>query len=268
MRIILFSDPHFGASPQHWSAFFDKRIIGSLNYKFKRHKHYKTERLTQFIELILADKPDMIIFPGDATTATQPKEFEAAKKVLRPLVDSKIPILYVPGNHDCYVRNLACKEALNSFAEFINQNLPFPFQSFPFMTQFMGLEFIGLNTARPTLPTSSCGYVTEEMSRYVAVNCTQEKRYPRILVNHFPLREKIFPVEWRHRLWGQSSLLKLLDEQLIDISICGHRHEQRVDVDESGRGEVCVGSVTKSCIGLEMEYNKRDDKFKYKDIKL
>jgi len=66
------------------------------------------------------------------------------------------------------------------------------------------------------------------------------------------ITEAIFPFEWRHRLWGQGRLLKFLEEKIIDVSICGHRHEQGVDVDDDGRGEICIGSVTKSSIGLNM----------------
>ena len=101
LKIIHFSDIHISAPLSSGSALFDKRLIGYLNGAIFRRHAYKQERLEKAVPMILNEKPDVIVFTGDATTCSQPEEFEKALNLLQPLIKSGIPILYTPGNHDC-----------------------------------------------------------------------------------------------------------------------------------------------------------------------
>ena len=60
-------------------------------------------RLQKVVNYILEVKPDVAVCTGDLTSTGQPGEFAKVISILKPLLDSKIPVLYVPGNHDYYV---------------------------------------------------------------------------------------------------------------------------------------------------------------------
>ena len=51
--------------------------------------------------------------------------------------------------------------------------------------------------------------------------CRAEKKYPRILVNHYPVIEEQPLLRMRHRLYRQKNIEKLLKDKVIDLSICG-----------------------------------------------
>ncbi len=72
----------------------------------------------------------------------------------------------------------------------------------------------------------------------------------------------------RHRMWGQSEIRKILDKGKIDLSLCGHEHQQNFDTDKKGRGEIIAGSVTRNATSVIIEYNKNDDIFKIAQIDL
>ena len=119
MKFALFSDIHehavFSAR-----ALLDKRLFGLVNSSFWRNGSYRMERIDAAVRTILDSlHPDLVVFPGDTVSTSDPREFEAALNRLRPLVDSGIPILYAPGNHDRYVRDRACCEA------FLGSSRPF-----------------------------------------------------------------------------------------------------------------------------------------------
>ena len=93
-----------------------KAVFGLMNSTFCRHGGYRMERIDAAVRTILNNlRPDLVVFTGDAVSTSDPREFEAAMKRLRPLVDSGIPILFSPGNHDRYVRDRACREAFERF---------------------------------------------------------------------------------------------------------------------------------------------------------
>ena len=111
-RIIHFSDTHEPATLESWRALFDKRILGLANSSLVRKNRYDRNYLPRAIELILKDPPDLALFTGDAVSCGQPGEFDRALKLFRPLIDSSVPLLYIPGNHDAYVRDRSCRKAL------------------------------------------------------------------------------------------------------------------------------------------------------------
>lgn len=95
-KFVLFSDIHEHAvfSPR---ALLDKRFFGLMNSTFCRHGDYRMERVDAAVRTILDSlRPDLVIFTGDAVSTSDPREFEAALKQLRPLVESGMPILFSP----------------------------------------------------------------------------------------------------------------------------------------------------------------------------
>ena len=145
-KFVVFSDIHehavFSAR-----ALLDKRIFGLINSTFCRHGSYRSERVDAAVRTILDSlRPDLVIFAGDAVSTSDPREFESALKRLRPLIDSGIPILYSPGNHDRYVRDSACREAFERFRAKLTAHTP---MTWPGLYETPDLRFAVIDCARP-----------------------------------------------------------------------------------------------------------------------
>ena len=264
MKIIHFSDPHSCAPPEELSAFFDKRLIGFFNYTFRRRFQHDLNLLDKAVEYILDEKPDVAICTGDLTSTGQPAEFAKTLKRLEPLLqDSQIPLLFVPGNHDAYVNNNACRKALRDAFAKLNKN-QWELADLPAKRTIGDCEFIMLNECCPTNIFLSCGYVTAQSTQRIKEWCEEEKKIPRILVGHFPVLRKYSFIESRRGLNKHEEVRELIELKKIDLSLCGHMHCEYADVDETGRGEICAGSVTRSGSVTVIEYNKNDDTFSYK----
>jgi len=264
MKIIHFSDPHSCAPPGDFSAFSDKRIVGFFNYTFRRRFQHNLNFLDKAVEYIIDEKPDVVICTGDLTSTGQPAEFAKTLKRVKPLLEnSQIPLLFVPGNHDAYVKNNTCRKALRDAFSKLNKN-QWELADLPVKTIIGDCEFIMINECCPTNIFLSCGYITEKSTQQIKEWCNQEKKYPRILLGHFPVLRKYSFIESRRGLKNHKEVKDLIATKKIDLSLCGHMHYEYADIDDTGRGEICAGSVTRSGNLTIIEYNKNDDTFSYK----
>ena len=113
MRIVHFSDIHIGCWPRSPKAFLDKRILGALNHALRRRQRFRADRLERALIRVRRLSPDWIFCTGDITTIGTPEEFAAACEALKPFIDTVGGrFVYIPGNHDAYVRDAACRAAL------------------------------------------------------------------------------------------------------------------------------------------------------------
>ena len=110
----------------------------------------------------------------------------------------------------------------------------------------------------------SSGYFPLESFEKIEQWTQEEKKKPVILVGHFPLRNHKSVLGFRHKLYDQEKIVKLLDEGKIDLSLCGHTHKPFSDTDEKGRGEVGVGSITRTHDLNIIEYDPSTDLFSQK----
>ena len=267
MKIVHFSDPHAGGPAEDWLAYFDKRWVGVFNYRFRRQYRVDLERLRRAVEYILDTRPDVIVCTGDLTSTGQPGEFEKIRPYLEPLKKSGIPFLYMPGNHDCYVKRPKCVNAMKAAVEYLNNGL-YSFDELPAVRRIAGVDFILLNTSRPSNLLCSWGFVTREDSAFVEQFCNAPKTAPRILLSHYPMFEAHPILRLRHALIGQKNILKLMDEKKIDLSLCGHVHKPSQKVDADGRGEICAGSITMFGVMAEITVDTENEKFYTQKIDL
>lgn len=267
MKIAHFSDPHAGMKCPDWTAWFDKRWVGLFNYRFRRCFQHDLEELKYAVEYILDNKFDVAVCTGDLTTTGQKHEFELVKSYLKPLRDSNIPIIYTPGNHDCYVKRKSCVEAVNAMVEYLSKG-EYKFSDMPFVKRYCDVDFIVLNCSYPSNLLCSWGFLKKKDSRIIEEICSGEKQVPRILVNHYPIIEDHPILRLRHSLLGQKKVKELLLNGAIDLSLCGHVHKQYSKCDDSGRGEYCSGSVTKNGIMTEINYDETKKNFEFKIVNL
>ncbi len=251
MKIIHFSDPHFGSWPSTGSAFFDKRIVGTLNYQFARKSHFNYRVLELAIQRIITLEPQYVILSGDITSVGDPKEFDQALAYLNPLIlHPTIKLIYVPGNHDIYVNNAKNRSYFSDFFKRING---FEFSELPKTISELNVKFILMNQALPTVPFMSNG-VLGPVNESALLEPKQENEI-RIGVGHFPVtRADGKPLNYRRRLIGAEQVKKQLDDSL-DLYLCGHIHKPFINQHGFGQ-EICAGSITSSAHLNVLEINQ------------
>lgn len=252
MKIVHFSDPHAGGGAEDWMAYLDKRWVGVFNYRFRRRFRHDLGLLSRAVEYILDTKPDVAVCTGDLTSSGQPGEFERVLALLRPLRDSGIPLLYTPGNHDCYVKRAKCVAAVDDAAKFLSHGR-LGLADYPAAMEIGGADFLLLNFSRPSNLFCSWSFMKPHELSAVEKWCSAPHDRPRVLVSHYPMTEEHPILRIRHRLFGAGRIRKLMATGSIDLVLCGHVHTPYLKIDADGRGECCAGSVTSNRSFFEIE---------------
>ncbi len=268
MKIVAFSDSHACGQPSGWASLFDKRVIGLFNYHYRRQHQHNQKWLYKMVEYVLDTLPDVVICGGDISTSGEPSEFEETCEILKPLVNNpKINFFYVPGNHDIYVKESMCFKALKDTFNYLNSG-KYKYENLPFSITIDDLEFCFVSECYPVNLVLSTGIMKKNTVNYVYNWIKQKGTRPKILVGHYPLLEEHPILRFRHKLWGQKKIANELQKKKLDLSICGHVHSAAADIDDTGRGEIIIGSVTKNACGALIDYDSAADVFTYSRIDL
>ena len=247
MKIIHFSDPHAGGGAEDWMAYFDKRWVGVFNYHFRRRFKHDLTKLDAAVNYILDSKPDVAVCTGDLTSTGQPGEFAKVLEVLKKLRDSDIPLLYMPGNHDCYVPRKKCVKALREAVEYLSKGKR-KFSDYPLAVDIADARFLLVNTCTPSNLLCSWGFMTKANTEWIKDECEQDiGARKRIILSHYPMYEDHPILRMRHSLFGQKEVVELIESGKIALSLCGHVHKPYLRRNDSGRAlEECAGSVTRN----------------------
>ena len=269
MKIIALSDTHCSSRPSSWSILFDKRTVGLFNYHYLRQHQHDQTYMDIAVEYILSNPPDIVVCTGDITTSGEPSEFEISCKKLKPLVDDKrFDFFYVPGNHDHYVKCPICGDALRKAVKYLNHD-KFELDSMPYAFGTKELDFCFVNESYPVHMLLSHGILKKKSNEYILKWLDDNSGKPKVLVGHYPLFEtENYLVRWRHKLYGQKEIVKKQKENKLDLSISGHVHHPTCRINDNGRGNIIVGSVTRNACLAEVDYNNEKDVFKYRKIDL
>jgi len=267
MKIVHFSDPHAGGPAEDWMAYIDKRWVGAFNYQFRRKFKHDLKKLENAVSYILDTRPDVAVCTGDLTSSGQPGEFEKVRGILAPLRDSAVPLIYLPGNHDCYVPRPRCVAAMKGMVDYL-ANGRYTFDALPIRLELAGAEFLLFNTSRPSNLLCSWGFTAKSDIAFIERECSKSHSLPRIMVTHYPMLDDHPYLRMRHRLFGQKPLIELLKAGEIDLSMVGHVHYPSLKVDADGRGECCAGSVTRNGSMVEIDCDPATRTFRYRTITL
>ena len=267
MKIVHFSDPHAGGGAEDWMAYFDKRWVGVFNYHFRRRFKHDLSKLEKAVDYILDTKPDVAVCTGDLTSAGQPGEFAKVFEVLKRLRDSDIPLIYMPGNHDCYVRRPRCVKAVHDAVEYLSKGER-RFSEYPQAVNIKEARFLLVNTSAPSNLLCSWGFMTDKNVQWLKKECEQPANgMTRILLSHYPMYEDHPFLRMRHRLFGQKEVVELIENNAISLSLCGHVHKPYFRTNSDSRVlEECSGSVTRN--GSMVEITLENGNFNFETITL
>lgn len=267
--ILHFSDTHEIARFEHYHMLMDKRLIGFVNNRLLRKTGhgFHDEVISRAMERILSEKPDLVLFTGDATSCGQKGEFATALKRFAPLLESDLPFLYIPGNHDSYVKDKACVRASRDFCSAMNRG-KYTMDDFPFTLNFGRIRLAAIHCARPMPPLLSCGYMTAETSCFLQKEAEKDLPSPIVVAGHFPLLDPHPIPHALHLLYGARKVVRLLQQKKIALSLCGHVHKPYAILDEKGRGEIVAGSLTGSCCLTRITYSGENDLFSLERVPL
>ncbi|MBT7167118.1 MAG: metallophosphoesterase [Victivallales bacterium] len=245
VRIAHFSDLHLWRSPGTWRALLDKRALGCANHLLRRRRHVQISRLERAAARMAALAPDWVVCTGDLTTTGSPAEFEAACEAVKPLMATALRgSIYVPGNHDAYVRDVTCRRALAEACAALNGDRGT--DGFPQEVTDRGLRMLLLDEAGPSAPWQSSGRLKPDTMHWLGEKLGAPRRdgEARILVGHFPLlRADGRELSRRRRLAGAEELVRFRESGAYDVALCGHIH-QAFRRDDSACMELCAGSLT------------------------
>ncbi len=215
-RIFHFSDVHY---PAVFPAGLDKRLFGYANSMIFRRSVHKMEYMRQAVGYILKfaerEPVDAVLFTGDAVSTSDPEEFAGVLPYFQPLLDSGIPLLSVPGNHDCYVKNKSCRTGMESFYASLGGNLTAS------CYRIGNIRILLLPEAKPTPPWLSCGYVSDEALELVRDEMEKKDTAPLVIAGHFPVTVNT----WRRGLRNADPVRQGLADGRIALSLCGHIHK-------------------------------------------
>lgn len=250
--LILIADSHEPAVFPGLRGCFDKRFLGYGNDRLKRRFLHDQKSLDNAVRIILARKPDCVLFAGDAVSTSNPLEFKHALPHFQPLINSRIPLLCTAGNHDCYVRDASCRAAMLNFYRSLAAGREDVFSpGRPMLRRIGHLRLIALPEARPVAPWLSCGFLSAESLEFLEREAESGDPAPLVLLHHFPLLER----SWRRSLRNAERARALLKAGKIALSLCGHVHHPSETLDERGRGELVAGSVTRYGVLTEIIYD-------------
>lgn len=197
-------------------------------------------------------RADFVVCTGDLTALATNAEFEAARSILEPLLDTG-QFVVIPGNHDHYTpRVVVQKRFARRFGSGLESDLPdlcadgcWPIVRLP----ADDVAVVAVNSARPNLsPFKSSGRVPEAQLdglRAVLADPRVAGRFVFLMTHYAPCRSDGSPDSWNHGLENIDELLRAAAGIERGAYLCGHVHttfRQRID---GFAGEIfCAGSST------------------------
>ncbi len=246
MRIVHLSDLHVARLPRSPRALFDKRVLGALNYFLRRARQCRREYWSRALDHIACLKPELVLCTGDLTCVGSPEEHAAGEAMLEPLRRlCGNRFLFLPGNHDAYVRAPECRAALEETFRRLNGGR-WELGDLPVEWRVSGLSLFILDAARPASCLHSTGALTPASLDWLQrrVGRPRDEGECRVLVCHFPLRGPDGrPLPRHRRMEGADTVLEHLREGRLDLALSGHVHMPFARWESDGRGEVCAGSL-------------------------
>jgi len=257
MRIVHFSDIHAGLFPRSAAALTDKRLLGALNYLLRRRHACRPERIKRLASRLEQLRPDWVVCSGDLSSIGSPEEFALASDWLRPIREiTGDRFIYMPGNHDVYVRDQACRRALAATFHELNSHR-WQLADLPLAMTSTDAQLVMIPGAVPVGMLRSSGRLSDnEQARLAAI--LSEPRPAgaiRVGIGHFPpCHADGRPLGARRALAGADAIFEHLTAGRLDVLLCGHIHDPFAYALPNRSAVLCAGSLTLTGSFLVLDY--------------
>jgi 3',5'-cyclic AMP phosphodiesterase CpdA len=205
------------------------------------------------VELFYAEierqKPDLVILSGDFTQVGSTREFKLARDFIARIT---APVFTVPGNHDISRFNTWERffDPMKHYRDYIS-----PMQDIVYEDK--DCFIVGINTARPVLPhwNWANGMISQDQVQFVENQFRHaDNDKVRIFVCHHPLvNVRGAPIDTV--VWGSTDMLKVLEDQQVNVVLTGHIHHASILPYEESRGPVMVGASSATSTRLRNQNN-------------
>jgi 3',5'-cyclic AMP phosphodiesterase CpdA len=263
VTLAHFSDVHVTCRPLGWrrADWFNKRMAAWLNlrvlgraFRFRR----ADEVLAALADDLRRQRPNHVIFSGDATALGFEAELAHAARLIGLRDGATLPGLAVPGNHDYCTRQA---EAGGAF-----ERLFAPWQAgervdgavYPFAQRVGPVWLVAVNSSTANRwAWDASGAVDPPQLERLERLLERLGDGPRILVTHYPLCLANGRRERRsHGLRNLNDLIAAAQRGRICLWLHGHRHGpyHHPSTDLAPFPVICAGSATQNGLWSYMTY--------------
>lgn len=227
-----------------------KRVLGFLSWhRRRRHEHHPSV-VQALLRTVRELDWDQTLITGDLTHLGFPEEFQETLDWLRQLGTPK-SVAVVPGNHDAYARE-PWEHTFSHWEPYISGDEPGA--AFPSLRVRGPVAFLGLSTAKPTLPFMATGELGQQQRDALGrmLDITARQGLFRVVYLHHPPLPR--GDKWRKRLVDDGALQRVLHEHGAELILHGHIHRARQHWFETLSGTFPVISLgSSSAIGRHDE---------------
>lgn len=221
------SDPHLplpGSVPLR--SVLNKRLLGLLSWRLKRHLRHRPETLSRLIADMQAHAPDLIAVTGDLTNLGLDSEYRAARVWLDGLGDPS-RVMVIPGNHEALITGAWDQGAAQWRPYWQGDAAPVDagvMRAYPILRRRGPLALIGVSSA----VVSPVGFATGEVGPEQLARVTDLLRTARdeglfrmLMIHHPPLEGTVSP---RKELRDGAALRAILEAEGVEMVLHGHSH--------------------------------------------
>ena len=240
-KIIHFSDLHVWRDRGMDGDVTLRRLLGRINLWINRRKQFPPICGRRILDVIAERESDLLLFSGDAATASLKDEFEAARELLAPLHKKwGERFILIPGNHDRFTRRAARERHFENIV--LSSSGPPAYPCARTINSRIGLVLI--DVAAPQALISRGKLSQRDIHKIAALVEDQRRKTPFVIVmGHYPLA---YPhgvgAHWQHRLPRASQLRHALAEAGAALYLHGHKHYRWALQPDAGAHMLCVNS--------------------------
>ena len=241
LDIVTVTDIHFAGREFHdYEGYFEE--VNDTNGSGKQMK-YLDDILDAFIAEMLERKPEYIIITGDSTFAGAKESHIALTEKLRPLVESGITVLILPGNHDielpAYIYpdggyqetvTLSPDEYREMYADFgYSDGISYHEDSLSYVYDTgkgVRIFMLDTNVAYGMLYGSLSNEKIEWLEKELEA-CKEAGDTP-LVAGHHTVLEHNKRFNFGYRLNNSEEVEKMLADAGCTLYLCGHMHTQHI----------------------------------------
>lgn len=258
------SDVHLAPLPPvRWTELANKRALGYLNWRLRRHTSLSGNGLETLVNHMLEQKPDFTAVTGDLVNLGLQAEAITALDWLKA-IGSPDDVCVSPGNHDSYVRG-SFEHNNASWGAYMSGETLGP-EQFPFVRRIGDVAIISCTSSVPSAPTLAIGRFEQDQADRLAriLKMMGEAGYFRIvLIHHPPNLEARHP---RLGLYGARRFREAVARNGAELILHGHTHKSSIFAIPGLTGDVPVVGV--AAAGAAHREDGHEDPARYNLFKI